>query len=143
MPDDTPREAAAASPATAPARRLPPVHSRFRPGQSGNPSGTPRATIELRRLAQAHGPAAIAALAEIMVNKRNSPQARATAAQALLDRGYGRPVQPVDLEARPLADVPTDVLLRLVQELSGMIQGGEALPARFLEMRAEADDDGR
>ena len=63
----------------------------FEKGQSGNPGGRPKENAEVKRLAQEHGPAAIAKLVELM----GCGQARTevAAAIALLDRGYGKPAQ--------------------------------------------------
>jgi hypothetical protein len=63
----------------------------FAPGQSGNPGGRP-ATAELRQLTKAHTAAAIKALASIMASKRAPAAARVSAATALLDRAYGKPI---------------------------------------------------
>lgn len=66
-------------------------------GESGNPSGRPRAEnmAEIRALCVAAGPAAIRVLAEIMHDTSAPATARIAAATTLLDRGYGRPAQAV------------------------------------------------
>lgn len=71
-----------------PKRKAPP--SAWKPGQSGNPAGRPRVVAEIRDLARSHGPEALETLARIMRDKAARPDARARAAEALLDRGYGR-----------------------------------------------------
>lgn len=50
------------------------------------------ATVELKAIAAPYAPAAIAELARLMVEAQ-SEQARVAAANALLDRGYGKPPQ--------------------------------------------------
>jgi hypothetical protein len=60
----------------------------FLPGQSGNPSGRPRVEGEIRELARARGAEAIATLVTLM--RTGIDKIRLEAAQALLDRGYGR-----------------------------------------------------
>lgn len=65
----------------------------FEPGQSGNPGGRPKENAEVKRLAREHGPRAIERLAELM--NGDDPRVSVSAAQALLDRGYGKPVQPL------------------------------------------------
>ena len=72
--------------------RLP--NGQFRPGASGNPGGRPGALSDVRELAREHTPAAVVKLAHIM-EKGKSEQACIAAASALLDRGWGRPTQPI------------------------------------------------
>ncbi len=67
----------------------------FVKGQSGNPGGRSRELQHVIRLAQEHGPAAIAALANIMGDTGAPPAARVAAATHLLDRGFGKPAQPL------------------------------------------------
>jgi hypothetical protein len=67
---------------------------RWLPGSSPNPGGRPALLTDVRNLARQHTPAAIAKLAHIM-EKGKSEQACIAAASALLDRGWGRPTQPI------------------------------------------------
>ena len=64
-------------------------------GQSGNPGGRPKAVQEVRELARAHCPDAIAELARLAV-KAKSETARIAAIRELLDRGYGKAVQAIE-----------------------------------------------
>ena len=50
---------------------------------------------KIRSLARAHTESAIKALAGIMNESRSADSARVAAAQALLDRGWGKPAQSV------------------------------------------------
>ncbi|MCX8667070.1 hypothetical protein J3T99_05525 [Acetobacteraceae bacterium B3987] len=57
---------------------------------SGRKKGTPnKATAEIKELAREHGPAAIKALAQLLMSA-DSDTARIAAAKELLDRGYGK-----------------------------------------------------
>lgn len=68
---------------------------RFQPGQSGNPSGRSKSYFALRDLAQVHTKDALACLAGIMANEKAPAAARVSAASAILDRGWGRPMQAI------------------------------------------------
>lgn len=65
----------------------------FKKGASGNPGGRPKEAAEVKDLARQHGPAALDKLAQWM--RSDDPRASVAAAQALLDRGYGRPAQAI------------------------------------------------
>ena len=64
----------------------------------GRKAGTPnKATADIKAVAQEYGPQAIAVLVEI-VNDKGAPHAsRVAAADKLLDRGYGKARQAIDL----------------------------------------------
>lgn len=67
----------------------------FQPGQSGNPGGRPKASARVRDAAREHTEAALQVLVDIAVSG-TSEAARVSAATAILDRGYGKPTQPID-----------------------------------------------
>ena len=67
---------------------------RFEKGKSGNPGGRPKGDGEIRDLARKHTMTALRALIEITENGENE-SARVTAANSLLDRGWGKPAVPV------------------------------------------------
>lgn len=68
----------------------------FKSGNSANPGGRPKELVTVRDLARAHTAEAIATLVEIMQATDGQAAPRVTASQALLDRGWGKPAQPVD-----------------------------------------------
>ena len=74
----------------------------FQPGQSGNPSGRPRKTeeqLKLVEMCKERTPEALGTILEIMQageNERN----RLSAAQYVLDRGWGKPVQATEVTGK-------------------------------------------
>ncbi|WP_458438733.1 portal protein [Methylorubrum extorquens] len=70
----------------------------FQPGQSGNPGGRPKAAGRVRDAAREHTEAALAVLVQI-ATAGESEAARVAAANAILDRGYGKPTQTADVIA--------------------------------------------
>jgi Family of unknown function (DUF5681) len=73
----------------------------FQKGQSGNPGGRPKVVAEVRELAREHTSKAVETLVSIMTNHKAAPAARVSAANALLDRGYGKPPQHITGEGGP------------------------------------------
>lgn len=68
----------------------------FQKGQSGNPTGLPKGFGELREAARKLTPLALATLERIASDVAAPEAAQVSAAQALLDRGWGKPTQPID-----------------------------------------------
>jgi hypothetical protein len=90
----------------------------FEKGKSGNPGGRPKVVGEVQALARQHTPEAIKTLALIMHDENAPPAARVSAANAIIDRGYGKPTQPMSSSpmAKPL-DQMTD------EELAAIASG--------------------
>jgi hypothetical protein len=75
--------------------RKPPIGRRFQPGQSGNPGGRPKEAAEVRELARSYTVEALEALAGLM--RSGPPAVSARAAEALLERAWGRPSQEIGI----------------------------------------------
>jgi hypothetical protein len=72
---------------TKPPQRL--KTGQFAPGQSGNPGGRPKDEHRVGELARSYTLEAIETLVDLMRHGRDE-RVRGTAAQALLDRGWGK-----------------------------------------------------
>ena len=68
-----------------------------RPGAGRKPGALNKATANVKLLAQQWGEQVIQALAEIATGAEQPPAARVAAANALLDRGYGKATQALEL----------------------------------------------
>jgi hypothetical protein len=106
----------------------------FRPGVSGNPGGRPRRpeiveakgiAADVKALARECAPEAISTLRMIMLNERAPHAARISAATALLDRGYGKARQEVEIRKPNLARLTDDDLDELERLTSLMLDDDE------------------
>lgn len=81
--------------------------SGLRRGGPGRTKGSPnKATVEVKALAQKHGPSAVSTLATIMQDAAQPPQARVAAARELLDRGYGKSKETLELKSPIALEIP-------------------------------------
>ena len=83
----------------------------FKPGQSGNPGGRPKGQSEIVKAAQRHGKDAIKRLVELMSDEDSAVQVKAC--QVILDRGYGKAPQSIDL---PLGLLPSLIRVEFVDK---------------------------
>jgi hypothetical protein len=79
-------------------KKPPKIQGRWKKGESGNPRGRPKKDLDLAKEAQKHAMKAIKALAEIVEDQTAPPPSRISAASELLDRGFGRAPQSIDLK---------------------------------------------
>src|SRR6266403_24228 len=114
----------------------------FPRGKSGNPGGRPKGDIELRRAARERTAEALGTLIAIMRNVKAASAARVSAAQAILDRGWGKAIAPaaftnMDGEDRPLPAEMSDIdRARRIAFL--LAEGIRALPAQQPQLEATA-----
>ena len=88
---------------------------KFRKGESGNPGGRPKVLGEVQELARQHAPSALVELARLALRAK-SETARIAAIRELLDRGYGRSRQAVEVST-PAGD-PLQLLLEEIDAMS-------------------------
>jgi hypothetical protein len=93
----------------------------FQKGISGNPGGRPKVLGDVQELAR-QKPEAIA---NIMNDEKAPSAARVAAANALLDRGYGKPTQPI---SQTLAKVDPSSISD--EELAAIAINGASVNAR-------------
>jgi len=74
---------------------------KFAPGQSGNPKGKAKAIIEVAAAARERTLEAIETLTTIMRDKKATASARVTAANVLLERGWGKAPQSISIKRNP------------------------------------------
>ena len=66
---------------------------KFAKGVSGNPGGRPAQPQEFRQLLEKHSTTALEKVIEILQDPKSQHKDRIKAAEIILDRMYGRPVQ--------------------------------------------------
>ena len=98
------------------------ANGQFAAGVSGNPGGRPAQLAEVVELARTRTPKVIETLYDIVLDldDKHPTSARVSAAQTLLDRGYGKPQASVDLHVAggvSLVDILTG---------AGRLERGEA-----------------
>ena len=96
--------------------------AKFEPGQSGNPGGRPKSK-ELRDLCRTYTADAVKELARLALESK-SERVRVVAITEILDRGYGRPMQAIEVavdDARPTQEDQRDLTPIQVLEALGNI----------------------
>ena len=82
---------------------------RWKPGESGNPDGRPKISRELAAAAREFTPEILERLKHWL--ESNSYQASLGAASILLDRGYGKPTQHIEVEDSTINDLAEEFSL--------------------------------
>lgn len=92
--------------------------ARWKKGQSGNPGGKPKEYREVVKLAREKTKMAIKTLEDIAMNGENEG-ARVRASEALLDRAWGKAIQPTSVEDNAveradISEYPSSELRRMI-----------------------------
>lgn len=87
-----------------------PVGRPFVKGQSGNPSGRAKGVADVQAAAQQYTDSALETL-NYWASQREHASASVAAAQALLDRGHGKPTQPTELSGKNGGAIKTEQLI--------------------------------
>jgi Family of unknown function (DUF5681) len=112
----------------------------FKPGVSGNPDGRPKRpeTIEARRVvanvkaaARELTPVAIDTLEKAMTDQKAPWAPKIAAAIAILDRGWGKPTQPVEANVNifdQMTDEEQKILLAALAAIRAAEDGEQVVP---------------
>ena len=114
----------------------------FKKGVSPNPGGVPKGAVVPRRidmdarlLARDHCVLAVQKLIDIMNNDKATHTAQIIAANSILDRGYGRPPQSVEVYETDVQADTGDGVIEIIE--SRLAELGERLRARGFLLRPE------
>jgi hypothetical protein len=110
----------------------------FKKGKSGNPGGRPRALASVMDEARRYTFEAIRVLLKLMRNAE-SESVRLSAAEAILSRGWGRPIQAFQVDGRFLTKKLTELTAEELSDLEGRIE--RAGPQGLLGFDGNRDED--
>ena len=105
----------------------------FRPGISGNPGGRPKMPEEFRQLARENSIPALQVVVDILKNPKSANKDKLKAAEIILDRAWGKPIQGVEMfgpgsgpiEVKHYAELGDDQLDQIILEKLGSLGKAE------------------
>jgi hypothetical protein len=112
----------------------------FQKGKSGNPGGRPRALASVMHQARRHTLEAIRTLLKLM-RTAESESVRLSAAEAILSRGWGRPIQALQVDGRFLTKKLGELSPAEIEELEERLALTDSQQMTFLEPSATGNDD--
>jgi hypothetical protein len=115
----------------------------FKKGQSGNPGGRPKVIAGVKELAREHTAEAIETLVSIMTNPKSADAARVSAANALLDRGYGKPPQHLTGESGVSYVARLPEVAKSAEEWLASVEARRTLPSNQASSRPKAQIEGQ
>ncbi len=92
----------------------------FKKGVSGNPGGKPKGHEDLRDIARSYTLEAIKTLGAIMQNAKLAASTRVTAATVLLERGWGKPLQQIEVRRTPFDELNPEELGAIARALENL-----------------------
>jgi hypothetical protein len=115
---DAPSKTGKAAPAKRAKKPIPPVEHRFKPGKSGNPSGRPKKqpVDEVTAKAREYAQKALFTYVDVMSDEEAPHSARVTAATEILNRGFGKAKQEMDVSHNLTI---SDAFERLISRING------------------------
>ncbi len=124
------------------------IPHRWKPGESGNPKGRPPENFAVKKIARENSKAAIRVLIRIMKDESQKAVSRIAAANAVLDRGYGKVAQEVrvqgtgkdgEIEVRHMTQALSTDELRVMRDMLGKV-GAVVADVESVPLLEDADD---
>ena len=88
--------------------------TRFQPGQSGNPGGKPRSLYDIQAAARKKSPEAFKTIIKVMEDEKTAPSLKVKCAEIVLERAFGKAVNPLHMQLETPVNHRQDHLAALV-----------------------------